>query len=763
MNVSHEENFKLELEGLDRKISRLSVSTRPEEDYVNDLIPPVEVEEKVGKAGWELSRTSDGFTVEYSGSPVAKFTELSEVSSDRVDGQNNGQWLRLVHKLADNSRVFGLGEKTGYLEKSGRVYEMWNRDTNGFYTHNEDPLYSSIPFYIVQEEGIDQTRNFIGVYLHQAERSRFNVKNGERMDGVGITVFSPKATLYLIAGEEIKQVVKGYTRLTGKPLLPPKWALGYHHSKYGAPGDREEALKIAKDFRRRGIPCDALYFDIQHMDSNKDFTWDEARFPEPESLIDQLHEMDYRVVNIVDPGIKEEEGYEVYDSGKENDVFVKDLEGEDFSGSVWAGFCVFPDFIRKDARDWWASQNEKLLDQGVDGIWNDMNEPAIFFGEKQIKRIASELEDKISNEDHLGLSCKQRLASISENNTNSMVHESEEGEKVDHQKVHNLYALYEAVATEQAFERKRPNRRPFILTRSGFSGIQKYAAKWTGDNSSTWEHMRMSIYMSLNLGLSGLPLVGPDIGGFDGDVEPELLTRWIQLGSVLPFFRNHSSLDTTPQEPWSFGEKYEDINRKYISLRYRLLPFLYTEFFRTHRSGIPVMRPLFMEFPADEETYSVSDQFLIGDSMLVAPVVERGSERRLVYLPYEDGNREISWLDWWTGNRLESGYNVLEAPLEVMPILVREGKGIPYTAPVQHTGEVRKELNIKVNPGSGDQKEVQVPIYDDDGDTKGYEQGNYFYGEFIIEESGEGTALELEVKHDGYEPFWSEIEVINPD
>ncbi len=763
MSVTHGDNLKLELEGLDRKISRLSVSTRSGENYGNELIPPVEVEDKGSEASWELSRTSDGFTVESSGSPVAEFAELTQVTPDLAEGQDGGQWLRLVHKLADDSRVFGLGEKTGYLEKSGREYEMWNRDTNGFYTHNEDPLYSSIPFYIVQGEGSDQNNSSLGVFLHQAERSKFNVKNGERMDGVGITVHSSKATLYLIAGEEIKQVVKGYTGLTGKPLFPPKWALGYHHSKYGVPDGRKEALKLAKEFRQREIPCDALYFDIQHMNSSKDFTWNEDRFPEPESLIGQLHEMNYRVVNIVDPGIKEEEGYEVYDSGKENDYFVKDKDGGDFSGSVWPGFCVFPDFIRKDVRDWWADQNEKLLEQGVDGIWNDMNEPAVFFEKKGIKSIASELEERISVGEHLNIEAKQRLMNLWEDNTNSMVHRSDEGEKIDHGKVHNLYALYEAMATERAFRRKRPNERPFILTRSGFSGIQKYAAKWTGDNSSTWEHMRMSIYMCLNLGLSGLPFVGPDIGGFSGDAEPELLTRWIQLGSVMPFYRNHSSLGTVAQEPWSFGEKYEKINRKYISLRYSLLPFIYTEFYHTHKTGIPIMRPLFLEFPEDEEAYSVPDQFLVGNSMLVAPVLERNSRRRLVYLPYEDGDREISWLDWWTGDQLESGYNILEAPLDVMPIFIREGKGIPYTSPVQHTGELQDKLKIKINPGPKGKKKVRVPIYHDDGESRGYERGKYFYGDFFIDGSGESTDVELEVNNESYEPFWSQVEVTKPD
>ncbi|MFW6111445.1 MAG: TIM-barrel domain-containing protein, partial [Candidatus Bipolaricaulota bacterium] len=573
MDSSKQVEFDLEIKGVDSEISRLELGLTSERDYENDLIPSVEAGDEEGHSEWGLNRNRREFIVKKGDEEVACFRGLKEgppawVDTRKTDGE---RWLQFVHEVGSGSRIYGLGEKSGYLEKSGRDYEMWNRDPSGFYTHNEDPLYSSIPFYIVRLEG-----RFVGVYLHQSERSKFRVKNGKLLDGVGISVSAPRANLYLITAKGIKKVVEGYTRLTGRPFFPPKWSLGYHHSKYGVPKNREEALELAEKFRRKEFPCDALYFDIQHMEGNKDFTWDRERFPEPESMIEELHEMNYHVVNIVDPGIKEEEGYEVYDSGCNEEVFVKDEEGDEFSGSVWPGFCVFPDFIREESRDWWAGQNEQLLSEGVDGIWNDMNEPAVFFGKKQLRDVVNSVEEEVQDGGHLDYEFKFDLRNMSESATDSMVHLDDLGEKVPHWKVHNLYAHYEALATSQAFQAKRPGKRPFILTRAGFAGMQKYAAKWTGDNSSTWEHMRMSIYMTLNLGLSGVPFVGPDIGGFSGDVEAQLLTRWIQLGSVFPFYRNHSGLGTVSQEPWSFGEKYEKINRKYISLRYRLLPFLYT-------------------------------------------------------------------------------------------------------------------------------------------------------------------------------------------
>ncbi len=750
----------LELEGINEDIARLDISPFSNRDYSNELMPSVEISGKKSNKEWGLSKRGGGFRVDIAGKGIAEFNEISRGTPDWLDEEDEISWVSFVHRAGRDSKVYGLGERTGYLEKSGRDYEMWNRDPNGFYTHNEDPLYSSTPFYIV-DQGTNSNHEFVGLYLHQAERSVFRVKNGNLLDGIGIAVAAPKATIYLMTGSNLKEVVRAYTDLTGKPLLPPKWGIGYHHSKYGVPNNQKEAIELAKRFRDEEIPCDALYFDIQHMDGNRDFTWDEERFSNPEKTLEELHSMDFKTVNIVDPGIKQEEGYEVYDSGKEEDVYVKDEEGDDFAGSVWPGFCVFPDFIRDDVREWWARWNEDLLDQGVDGIWNDMNEPAVFFGKKQLQRMAESVDEGFNGGQHLDYKFKYDLRNMSDRASSEMIHSDDKGRKLDHGQVHNLYGVYEAMATRRAFRDSRPGERPFILTRAGFSGIQKYAAKWTGDNSSTWEHMKMSVQMVLNLGLSGIPFVGPDVGGFDGDAEAELLTRWIQLGSVLPFFRNHSSLDTVSQEPWSFGDEYEEINRKFISFRYRLLPFLYTEFFKTHNSGLPIIRPLFMEFPEDERTFEVSDQFMVGEAILVAPVLERGAEKRLLYLPYGEGGEELVWKDWWTGDYLRSGYHVFDAPLEIMPVFLRQGHGVPMTETVQHTGNSPERLKLYANTGPKNNFDVKIPLYHDDGETDDYEDGKYFFGKFILNQEDQGRNPELEVENDGYEPFWEEVELVD--
>lgn len=760
------DDFEIKLSLFSKNIGKINITKlhSSEQDYQNYALSALNLDQKSKapleqESNWSMERSNSEFTVKGQGQEVANFSEIKY----RFRGEKKEKkWLSLAQDVSEESMVYGLGEKTRYLEKSGTTYEMWNRNTKGFYTHNEDPLYASFPFYIVRTAERGQAKgyyNYVGVFVAQAERSEFSVKSSVRENQVGIDVSAPEITMYLISGDNIKHIVKKYTDLTGKPFFPPKWAIGYHHSKYGAPRDQTESIKLANKFRDKQIPCDALYFDLQHMEENKVFTWDSQSFPEPEKLLGKLHEKNFKSVLIVDPGIKKEKGYEVYDSGKKKGVFIKDEENDDFLGSLWPGFCTYPDVLRKDVREWWAEENERLLSQGIDGIWNDMNEPTVFFGKKQLYNIVDELKDRITRGDHLNSEVRNKLRNIIEVASDSMVHKAEDGEEVKHSKVHNLYALYQAMATKEAFVKNHENRRPFILTRSGFSGIQKYAALWTGDNSSTWEHMKLSIYMSLNLGLSGVPFVGADVGGYKGDVEPELLTRWIQLGSVFPFYRNHSSLHTASQEPWSFGGEYEEINRKYISLRYKLLTFFYTKFFNSHQTGLPIIRPLFMEFPGDEESYTVSDQFMVGGSLLVAPVLERNKDKKFLYLPYENGE-EISWLNWWTGERLKSGYHTVEAPLEIMPIFLREGRGVPFTDIVQHTEEQPNKIRLWCNMGKFGKKSVRIPIYHDDGKTESFREGKYFYGNFVIDDEGDEKEVRLEVENDGYQKFWDEVEIL---
>ncbi len=702
---------------------------------------------------WKLEGSPQSFTVMKERENLGLFEGVRfDLPNWIKEQKREGDWTSVSHVVGEETKVYGLGEKTGNLEKSGRSFEMWNTDPGGSYKHNEDPLYSSFPFYLAADS-IDTDRpSFLGVYVNHAEPTWFDVKYRGGRDRIGIVTKENYLEFFLISGETSKEVVKRYTELTGKPCMLPKWALGYHHSKWGSWGE-ENFLQLAEMFREKEIPCDALYLDIQYMNGFKVFTWDEDRFPSPETMLEKLHEMDFKVVNIVDPGIKREENYEPYDSGSNRDIFVKDEGGEDFVGALWPGSCVFPDFLMERTREWWSEHNEKLLELGVNGIWNDMNEPAIFFGEKQIQNLISRTQGMIESGDYESLELVSELEKFRKEVPEGLFHRDEDGNMIPHEKVHNLYALYEAMATEKAFEKEYPDRRPFILTRAGFPGIQKMALKWTGDNSSTWDHMAMSIPVILNLGLSGVPFTGADVGGFDGDVDPELLTRWLQLGAVLPYYRNHSAIGTVNQEPWSFGEKLERINRKYIRLRYRLLPYLYTLHFFSHRDGVPIARPLFMEFESDEDCYHIQDEFMLGGALLVAPVLSSGRDKRHVYLPYEGDGEPIEWKDWWSGDKYESGHRVLDAPLDTIPMFIREDRGVPVTESRDSTEEEPKTLYLKYNL----ENEVRIPVYHDDGKTIAFEDGGYFLGEFRVRETEDSVESALEVRNEGFEPFWDKV------
>lgn len=698
-------------------------------------------------------------------------TEILRVYSSRPDWSQDHSlvkkkkvipdqdWSGFEHSVPKKAKIFALGEKTGQLDKSGLTYQLYNLDVGGTFPLNEDPLYLSIPFYLVIEPEQDL---FYGVYLDYPGKSEFDFNYRTGNNRIGVSLNSSSFQVYLITGDSIEQILNQYIELTGKPFMPPKWALGYQHSKYGYPKNKEETLQLAEKFREEEFPCDVLYFDIQYMKDYKVFQWDQEKYGDYSQLIDQLHDKGFKVVTIIEPGVKAEAGFSVYKEGKEQDIFVKDKQGEICKGSVYPGFCAFPDFFKPEARQWWIEQHQEFLNSGIDGLWNDMNEPAIFFGKKQLEQLGEQILNQDQNGAGPDVDFLVKYKDLVHQPPQDWINFSQETEtkQVIHEKVHNKYSYYEDKASYQAFKEFTPEKRPFILSRSGFAGMQQYATTWTGDNSSSWEDMRQSIPMLLNLGLSGLPLVGPDVGGFSGDVEPELLTRWIQLGTFYPFFRNHSMIKTAPQEPWVFGDEYSKINRNYIQLRYKILPHLYTLMDEAHRRGKPIIRPLFFEFPQDKDTYKIQDQFMVGNCLLVAPVLEKNKEKVDVYLPYEQGE-EIKWKSWWSGKTLTSGHHLVEAPLEKIPLFIRPGTGLPtYQEKRKNTEEIPDKLTLKVNLNR--EGKAKVPIYFDDGHSQKFKEGEFFRGEYLIEgknNSNSDLVINLNPEDQGYDLPWSEVEV----
>jgi len=605
--------------------------------------------------------------------------------------------------LPDDEHILGLGEKVGPLDKRDHKWEMWNTDAHPRHLPTTDPLYESFPIYLGMRPGLGYARFFDNTW-----RSHFDFGYSEpgvfRYDAAG-----GELNYYLIYGPEPAAILERYTELTGRMPLPPRWALGHQQCRWSYyPESR--VREIADGLRSRDLPTDVIYLDIDYMDGYRVFTWDRERFPDPARLIADLREQGFRLITIIDPGVKVDEEYPVYREGIERGYFCRKPSGEPFVGPVWPGDSVFPDFTHPDVRRWWGDLHRSLVDVGVAGIWDDMNEPSVFGG------INWTMDEDVIHYDN--------------------------GHGTPHSKSHNVYGLLMARATREGLERLRPDERPFVLTRAAYAGVQRYAAVWMGDNSSWWEHLWMAMPMCLSVGLAGQPFVGVDIGGFSDDCTPELYARWVQLGVFTPLCRTHSALDTRDQEPWAFGPETERIARKYLELRYRLLPYTYTLFWEASRTGAPIMRPLAYAYPDDPTTYEISDQFLWGDAFLVAPIYQENVTHRAVYLPAG------CWIDYWTGEvRTGPTWIVAEAPLDTLPLYVRAGSIIPTGPVMQHTDE-RPLDPLTLDIYGGD--EGSFILYEDDGLTLAYREGDW--AKFGYEETAEAVTLTIGARQGRYRP-----------
>ncbi len=632
-----------------------------------------------------------------------KFIKLLEVEGHEIPTDSNFNYdIQVVKQMEGDEAFYGLGDKTGFLNKRHYDYEMWNSDIPAAHTDAFKALYKSIPFFItLRKECV------YGIFFDNTYHSYFDMsKENERYYYFG----ARKGNLdyYFIAGETMPRIIKNYTFLTGRTPLPQLFTLGYHQSRWGYETEAD-VRGVAAKYRDLEIPIDTIHLDIDYMDGYKVFTWGEEDFGEPGKLIKDLTRDGFKIVTIIDPGVKVEEGYSVYEEGMRQGYFAKTPEGDTYVNAVWPGDAVYPDFGNPDTRAWWAKNQKYLVELGVRGVWNDMNEPASFRGELP--------EDVVF---------------------------TDEDEKSNHAAMHNVYGHLMAKATYEGLK-KYDNRRPFVITRACYSGSQKYTTAWTGDNQSLWEHLRMAIPQMCNLGLSGMAFVGTDVGGFGADVTPELLARWVQVGCFSPLFRNHSSKGSVNQEPWLFGEEVLEVNRKYIKLRYRLLPYLYDLFWECEKNGLPPFRPLVLHYEKDETVKNLNGEFLFGERILAAPVVEQGMSQKLVYLP------KGTWYDYWTGEKKKgAAWLMREAPLDVCPLYVKEGSVIPCYEPMQYVGEHEMDtLILDVYSGNG-----RYVHHQDNGEDFAYQNGGYNEYEFVI--LADGT-LKIELVHQGYEKLYQKF------
>lgn len=595
----------------------------------------------------------------------------------------HGGTINLCTKsLHKGEKFYGLGDKTGRLNLIGTKRELWGTDCYG-YGNETDPVYKNIPFFMGQH-----SQTGYGIFMDNTFRSFFDF--GKERDSV--TSFwsqGGEMRYYFIYGPKLVDVAQKYTLLTGTPKLPPKWALGYHQSKWSYYPE-SVVRKLAEEFRSRKIPCDVIHLDIDYMDGFRCFTWDKTKFPKPDKMIGDLKKDGFKTIVIIDPGIKIDKGYKVYREGRQGNHFCKRMDGALLKASVWPGACHFPDFTRKRTRKWWGTLFEGLVSDGVDGVWNDMNEPATFE------------EGTFPND----------------------VRFDYDGHPCSHRKAHNVYGSLMAQSTCEGQQKYLPNKRAFTITRSAYAGVQRYASVWTGDNSASWDQLKIANIQCQRLSVSGISFVGSDVGGFIGSPDGELYTRWIQMAVFHPFFRTHSSGDHGDKEPWKFDQKYVDIVRQFIELRYRLLPYIYSSFWQHSTTGVPILRSLHIEAHVDPETFYREEEFMHGEHILVCPVSEPKLTSRLMYLP--KGN----WYNYWTG-ALEEGQRELrvETPLNQMPIFVRSGAMIPEQPVMQYVGEFPVEaltLNF-YRPFV----ETCSTLYEDKGDGLEYEDGQYSVKTFL--------------------------------
>lgn len=507
--------------------------------------------------------------------------------SGKIAIEKNGNGVTVRKSLDPFEHVVGFGEKAFDIERKRLVLRMWNNDPGG-YRRGTDPIYASIPFFMCVGNGVT------GFFVNSVSEVIFDTGVTE-YDQLVVRTRDSGLEMFVFEGKTVESVVEQFVALTGMPFLPPRWSLGHQASRFSYYPE-SSVLRIAEEYRKR-VPLDAIYLDIDYMDGFKLFTWNRRIFSDPAGMVKKLHSGGTKAVAIMDPGLKAEQGYSHFENGIGN--YVETANRELYLGKVWPGLCAFPDFFREGAAEHWKGMISSFVrENGLDGIWLDMNEPSVFNEGKTIPPDSVHIH---------------------------------RGEAVPHAAVHNAYAYLEAKATYEAL--KDVTDEPFILSRSGYAGIQKYAAMWTGDSTSSWDDLRLQISMVSSMGISGIPFAGCDLGGFMGRTDPELLARYYQMAAFFPIFRNHKAKDGSDQEIFLLPERYRDMAEEAVRLRYRFLPYLYSLAYEAHTEGHPVVRPLFYEFQDDTTAYAVNDEYLVGPSLLYAPVVEKGEEGREVYLP----------------------------------------------------------------------------------------------------------------------------------
>ena len=653
------------------------------------------------------------------------------------DDSSGDLGFRVTKAMPADEHYFGLGEQAGPLDRRGNAYTLWNTDAYRW-QGGTNPLYDSIPFFLTDRAGVSY-----GLYLDNTWRTEFDFGKALR-NQYSFSAEGGPLDYYFLYGPAPKQVEKDYAWLTGTAPLPPLWALGYQQSRYSY-GTETELRGIADRLRVDRIPSDVLYMDIDYQIHNRPFTLDPAKFPNFPAFVQELKQKQFHLILITDLHIAylPNQDYAPFNTGEAGNHFLHNPDGSLYVGTVWPGPSVFPDFTQQSTRQWWGTLYKTFYGEGVSGFWNDMNEPSVF--DSPTKTIPL---DVIGQIDEPGFKTQT----------------------VTQRQIHNIMGMQNSRGTSDGLLALKPDQRPFVLTRASFAGGQRYAATWTGDNSSSWSHLRLSTPMLESLGLCGFFMAGDDIGGYAGSPSMDLLTKWIEVGAFNPIERDHTEKGSNPQEPWVGGPAQEAIRRRFIEQRYRLLPYFYTTAEAASRTGIPIMRPLFLEFPDATPDRSPLDltagnEFLFGPDILVAPP------------PYPDEVQSydvtfppVPWYDYWTGQRVTKPEPAASAAplqmvsvtpqLDALPVYVRGGSVIPMQPLVQNTSQTPQgPLELRVYPGP----DCHGSLYQDDGTTFAYQRGDFLRVDYTCQSQPqlEPRSLHLHIgaQTGSYHPWWTTVAV----
>jgi alpha-glucosidase len=654
----------------------------------------------------------------------------------------HGASFRVYMKSPEDEHYFGLGDKPGPLDRRNEAFTDWNTDAFGW-QESTDPIYKSVPYFITFHKGVAA-----GVFLDNTWRASFDF-NKEYRDGYSFGSEGGPLDLYIFYGPEPKTVVQTWAWLTGTTPMPPVWAFGFQQSRYSYYPE-SEVRRIASRLRSEHIPADVLWLDIDYQLKNRPFTVDPERFPHFDQMIQDLKAQHLHTVLITDLHVAAlpNAGYKPYNEGIAGDHFVKNADGSTYVGTVWPGKAVFPDFTRKASREWWGTLYSDFVAKGVAGFWNDMNEPAVFLVPS--KTMPDDVQHRI---DEPGFAPRT----------------------ANHLEIHNVFGMQNTRGTYEGLLKLQPNSRPFVMTRASYAGGHRFSATWTGDNSSTWNHLRQTTPQLLNLGLSGFAMAGADVGGFAGSPQPELLTRWLEVAAFHPVDRDHTAIGTHPQEPWENGTAEDlSLRRHYIEERYRLLPYLYTTAEEMSRTGLPIMRPLFLEFPnstADGAPIDLSagNAFLLGPDLLIAqsPYPDELDDYSVALPP-------VGWYEYWHGSRIEGSLGrkgIDNAPIaqpevnihrniEILPVFARAGAIIPEQPLVQSTDE-RPEgpLTLRVYPPLASSNDCNGNVYLDDGVSFDFQKGNFLRTQFTCRLTADGLIVTVAPRQGTFDPWWKRLSI----